>query len=111
MTRSMISPDTIWLRKTDLTDDGLFLILRVRSNIQQVIVEGADGGSHIEYEYDENEVRYLVPDGVYTVTDLQNLIAEEAANINQKSTREKAWKEIHAKPLEELRGNLEEKTV
>ena len=106
MTRSMVSPDTIWLRKTDLTDDGLLLILRVRSNIHQVTVEDADGGSHTEYEYDENEVRYPVPDGVYTVTDLQNLITAEAANINQKSGREKAWKDIHAKPIEELRKTV-----
>jgi hypothetical protein len=100
----MVSPDTIWLRKTELTDNGLFLILRVRSNIQQITVKDADGGdSHTEYEYDENEVRYPVPDGVYTVIDLQNLIAAEAANINQKSIREKAWKEIHARPIKELR--------
>ncbi|MFA5401504.1 MAG: hypothetical protein WC359_13725 [Dehalococcoidia bacterium] len=99
----MVSPDTIWLRKTELTEDGLFLILRVRSNIRQITVEDADGGSHIEYEYDENEVRYPVPDGVYTVTDLQNLIAAEAANISQKSARDKAWKELNAKPIDELR--------
>ena len=103
MTRSMISPDTIYLRKTELTDDGLFLILRVRSNIQQATVEDTDGGNHTEYEYDENEIRYPVPESVYTVIDLQNLIAAEAANINQKSVREKAWKEIHARPIGELR--------
>ena len=106
MVRSMINPDTIWLRKTELTGDGLLLILRVRSNIQQVIVEDADSGSHTEYEYDENEVRYPVPDGVYTVTDLQNLIAAEVASINQKSVREKAWKDIHARPIEELRKTV-----
>lgn len=106
MTRSMVSPDSIWLRKTELTDDSLFLILRVRSNIKQVTVEDVDGGSHTEYEYDENEIRYPVPEGVYTVTDLQNLIAVEAANINQKSVRDKAWKEIHAKPIEELRKTV-----
>ena len=106
MTRSMISPDTIWLRKTELTDDSLFLILRVRSNIQQVTIENGDGGSHTEYEYDENEIRYPVPDSVYTVADLQNLIAVEAANINQKSVREKAWKKIHARPVEEMRKTV-----
>ena len=105
MTRSMVSPDTIWLRKTDLTDNGLFLILRVRSNIKQITID-TDGSSHTEYEYDENEVRYPVPDGVYTITDLQNLIAAEAANINQKSVREKAWKEIHARPIEDLRKTV-----
>jgi len=103
MTRSMINPDTIWLRKTELTDSGLFLILRVRSNIKQITVESGDGNSHSEFEYDESEIRYPVPDGVISILDLQNLISAEAANITKKATEEKAWKEIHAKPIEELR--------
>jgi len=106
MTRSMISPDTIWVRKTEFTDIGLLLVLRVRSNIKQVTVEDMDGRSHIEFEYDEMEVRYPVPDKVTTVLDLQNLISMEAVNVTQKAIKEKAWKEIHAKPVEELRKTV-----
>jgi len=99
----MISPDTIYLRKTELTDDGLFLILRVRSNIQQATVEDTDGGNHTEYEYDENEIRYPVPEGVTSVADIQNLISTDTSVVISKAGREKAWQEIHAKPIEELR--------
>ena len=103
MTRSMVSPEPIWLRKTELTDSGLFLILRVRSNIKQVTVEGMDGESHLEYEYDETETRYPVPEGVTSVADIQNLILADASVVISKAGREKAWKEIHAKPIEDLR--------
>ena len=106
MTRSMISPDTIWIRKTELTDVGMFLVLRVRSNIKQVTVEDMEGKSHIEFEYDETEVRYPVPDGVTSILDLQNLISTEAVNITKKATKEKAWKEIHAQPIENLRKTV-----
>ena len=103
MTRSMVSPDTIWLKKTELTDSGLFLILRVRSNIKQVTVEGMDGESHLEYEYDETETRYPVPEGVTSVADIQNLISTDTPVVISKAGREKAWQEIHAKPIEDLR--------
>jgi len=106
MTRSMISPDTIWVRKTELTDIGLLLVLRVRSNIKQVTVEDMEGRSHIEFEYDETEVRYPVPDEVTTISALKDLVSREAANITQKATKEKAWKEIQAKPIEELRKTV-----
>jgi len=108
MTRSMISPDTIWLRKTELTDDGLFLFLRVRSNIKQVTVEDMDGKSHFEFEYDEIEIRYPVPEGVTSVADIQNLLSANVAVITSKATKKKAWQEIHAKPIEELRGKVVE---
>ena len=103
MTRSTISPDTIWLKKTEMIDDQLYLILRVRSNIKQVTVEGMDGESHLEYEYDETETRYPVPEGVTSVADIQNLISTDTSVVISKAGREKAWQEIHAKPIEELR--------
>ena len=102
MTRSMVSPDTIWLRKTELTDSGLFLVLRVRSNIKEVSIED-EKGSHIEYEYDETETRYQAPDTLLSVADIKTLLSVEVANITKKASKEKAWKEIHAKPIEELR--------
>ncbi len=103
MVRSMISPDTIWLRKTELTDEGLFLVLRVRSNIKQVSVEDSAGGSHIEYEYDEVETRYQAPDTLSSATDVQRLLAVKSAEITLKAGIKKAWKEIHATPIEKLR--------
>ena len=108
MVRSMINPDIIWLRKTELTDDGLFLILRVRTNIKQVTVEDMKEGGHTEYEYDEEEVRYPVPDGVTSAAGIQNLLSTEAANIIQKATRVMVWKEIHTQPIEELRQTIKE---
>lgn len=103
MVRSMISPDTIWLRKTELTDGVLFLVLRVRSNVKQVTIEDSQGGSHIEYEYDEVETRYQAPDTLSSVADVQSLLAVKSADIILKAGREKAWGEIHATPIEQLR--------
>jgi len=103
MTRSMVSPDTIWLRKTELADSGLFLVLRARSNIKQVTVDDMDGESHLEYEYDETETRYPVPEGVSSVADIQNLISANTAMIISKGDNEKAWREINVMPVDELR--------
>jgi len=106
MTRSTINPENIWLRKTEMIDDRLYLILKVRSNIKQVEVKGINEETHTEYEYDETEISYPVPDGVTTIAELKNLISVEAVGINQKATREKAWKEIHAGPIEGLRKTV-----
>jgi hypothetical protein len=99
----MISPEPIWLRKTELTDEGLFLILRVRSNVKQVNVEDASGERHVEYDYDEKEIRYQVPEGVSSLTDLQGLISTKAADIISKATIRKRWEEIQDKPIDDLR--------
>lgn len=103
MTRSMIKPESIWLRKTELTDEGLFLILRVRSNVKQLNVEDTSGETHVEYDYDEKEIRYQVPEGVSSLTDIDSLILTKAADIVSKATTRKRWEEIQAKPIEELR--------
>ncbi len=106
MIRSTISPDIIWLRKTELTDDGLFLILRVRSNIKQVTVEDMEGATHTEFEYDEEEIRYQVPDTVTSVAGIKTLLSDKEANITLKATEKKARRKIHAQPIEELRKSI-----
>jgi len=115
MTKSTVNPEPIWLKKTELTNDSLFLVLRVRSNIKQVTVEDMDGKSHIEFEYDEAEIRYPVPEGVTSVADIQNLILADGTLISSKAATKKAWKDIHAKPIEDMRKiitpSVLEKTV
>jgi len=103
MTRSTVNPGTIWLRKTELSDAGLFLVLRVRSNIRQITVEDEGGGSHIEYEYDEIETRYPVPDTVLSPDDIKAILVDKEAEITSKAGKEKVWREIHARPVAELR--------
>ncbi|MDP2730317.1 MAG: hypothetical protein Q8O55_07535 [Dehalococcoidales bacterium] len=103
MVRSMISPDTIWLRKTELTDGVLFLVLRVRSNIKQVTVNDSQGGNHVEYEYDEVETKYQAPDTLSSAADVKSLLTVPSADILLKAGKEKAWAEINARPIEELR--------
>ena len=106
MTRSMINPEAIWLRKTELTDSGLFLILRVRSNVKQVTVEDEKEGSHFEYEYDEVEMKYQVHDTLSSAADIKDFILAKTADIVLQGTREKAWKEINDTPIEELRKTI-----
>lgn len=106
MVRSMISPGTIWLRKTELTDGILFLVLRVRSNIKEVTVQDSAGGSHTEYEYDEVETRYQAPDTLSSFADVQSLLVAKTNEIILKASKEKAWEKIHATPIEELRQSI-----
>ena len=103
MTRSMVKPEAIWLRKTELTDDGLFLLIRVRSNIKQITVGDSDKEKHIEFEYDENEIRYQVPERVKSLAEIQSLITANATDIFSKANTRKAWEDIQAQPIDELR--------
>jgi len=106
MTRSAVQPETIWVRKKELTDDGLFLILKVRSNIHQVTVEDMDGESHIEYKYDEEEIRYQVPDGITTSAEIKSLLGTEEDNLVQIADRNKVRKAIYGEPIEMLRQTI-----
>ena len=107
MVRSNIRPETIWLRKTEMKDDQLYLILRVRTNIKEVpVLNEKDGTEVIHYDYDETEVRYPVPENTTTMEGIQALITAEAAAIEAKSSRETAWKAIAAKPVADIREAL-----
>jgi hypothetical protein len=99
-------PDTIWLRKTVYVDDQLYLILRIRSNVVEVQKDNMDGQKFTQYEYDEYEVRYKVPDNITTSDNLMAFIAREQVNIDAKISKETAWKAIAVKPIDELRSKL-----
>lgn len=58
--RSTVLPEEMWVRKTEIINDQLFLVLRVRSDINQVEVDDMDGKNHNEYEYEEVEISYPV---------------------------------------------------
>ena len=103
MTRSAVIPETVWVRKKELTDDGLFLILRVRANIHQVTVEDMDGESRTEYEYDEEEIKYQVPDGITTSAEIKTLLGTEEPNLIQTARRKGVQKSIYAESIEKLR--------
>ena len=104
MVRSNIRPETIWLRKTEMKDDQLYLILKVRTNIKEVpVLNEKDGTEVTHYDYDETEVRYPVPEGVTTLDAIKTLIANETAAINAKAAKETAWKAINTKPVADIR--------
>jgi hypothetical protein len=107
MVRSNVLPNAIWLRKTEIVNDQLYLILRVRSNVTEVPVEDMRREKVTHYDYDETEVRYPVPDGVTEMTDIQSLIANEATNIIIKATQTRKWQYIHALPLAEMREGIQ----
>lgn len=99
-------PDTIWVRKKELTNDGFYLILRVRSNIHQITVEDMDGESHTEYEYDEGELRYQVSDDITTSAEIKSLLETEKANLIQKAGRVKVQTALYAEQIENIRETI-----
>lgn len=107
MVRSNVLPNAIWLRKTEMVSDQLFLILRVRSNITEVPVENMEGGMVTHYDYDEVEVRYPVPEGVTELTDINNLITNEADKISTKASQTVKWQSINAIQVNEIRKGFD----
>lgn len=106
MVRSNVKPKTIWLRKTEMDNGQLYLILKIRSNIHEILVDDSKGGQVTHYEYDEIEIRYQVPEGVSTNEDIKTLIANEATKINAKAAQEQSWKAISAQSVDDLRKVL-----
>jgi hypothetical protein len=57
---SAVQQDSIWIKDKK----GLDLTLRIRWNEKQITKTDMDGKERIEYEYDEQEIIYTIPDNV-----------------------------------------------
>ena len=76
MVRSTIKPSQIWLRRKD----GNILTFRVRWNTHTVEVEDMEG-SHIEYEYEEREIKHALPDDITTVVAFRKYIKSKVSEL------------------------------
>ena len=76
MVRSTVEPPQIWLRRKD----GNILTFRVRWNIHTVRIEDMEG-SHIEYEYEEREIKHTLPDNITTVTAFKTYMRDKSTEL------------------------------
>jgi hypothetical protein len=112
MVRSTIKPNTLWLRRID----GNILTLRVRWDIHTVEVEDMEG-KHTEYEYDEREIKYTLPEDITTVTAFKEYMMDKAPELlvqaKQVVVKEKPkhWQLRKLAEVEELKKALPEKGI
>ena len=76
MTRSTVSPESIFIRKIENNTTHLL----IRWNVKEITIDD-DIGSHIEYEYDEQKLTATIPDDVMTPNDLQKWITENSSDL------------------------------
>lgn len=88
LTRSTINPQPIWVRKIDRNSGKLESVLRVRWNIHTVEIDDMDGSKHTEYEYDECEIRNVLPPEVSSKEDFLTYIKANKAAILSKAKKE-----------------------
>lgn len=121
MPRSMVEPETVWLRKIEESSEGLTAILRIRWDVHTVEVEDMDGEGHSEYEYEEQEITEKLPSSVDSKKALADYISKnkdklldtarkEAEKVVEKKTKTEE-KQVEKPPqwherIEELRGIL-----
>ncbi len=106
--RSAIRPDTIWLRRIDFDENGVYLVLHVRSDIRQFTevdteTDMGDGTPHVVFEYDEEEIRHLLPSGISSAAGIKAHIAGNRAAIEKAVTEKKARDAICLLGIEECR--------
>ena len=58
MVRSAIEPNWYFLKEIEQKDDGIEFVLRLRWNVHPVTIEDLEGGTHTEYEYDEQILKH-----------------------------------------------------
>ena len=57
MTIGSVKPEEIWIRRQDIENDGLHLILRIRWNIQEEQISNPDDReTHTEWIYEDEEL-------------------------------------------------------
>jgi len=117
--RSTVKPALVWLRNIVKESDGLKAYVRYRWEISPVVLEDMDGESHIEYEYDEQEILVDIPDSIVKAKDLakylkKSNLLEEAKRLEILPAENVIVKEIEIpilplwyEDIEEIRKQLE----
>lgn len=95
MVRSAVKPQEIWIRKREIREDGLYLICRVRWDIQEDTYTDEESGETVtEYTYQEEEVAIkseyeggspVTPATVDTEDKLQKFVRDNASRIIEKA--------------------------
>lgn len=81
LVRSTINPKSIWVRKIEKSSDGLVAVFRVRWNVRNIESEDMDGKTHSEYEYDEQELKQILPVTINSVDDLISYVKVNKASL------------------------------
>ena len=101
MVRSAVRPDEIFLRNKLKEGDDLYLILKIRTNIKEVLIT-SDKDSRQEFEYDEYEIKYKVPDAESIEEVKQSILTQRDTIIS----RVKIKQELSELPIDNLREKL-----
>ena len=102
---SSVEPDVIWPRKTALENNQLYLVLRVRTNIEEIAID-MDGESRTQYQYDEIEIKYPVGSDCVTQDDISNYIVEHTNDILELANVQDAWEIINKSDIHNLRDKV-----
>ena len=101
MVRSVVRPDEIFLRDKLKEGDDLYLILKIRTNIKEASIV-SDEGSRQEFEYDEYEIKYKVPD-VSSIEEVkQSILTQRDTIISSVKTKQ----ELSGLSIDSLREKL-----
>jgi len=102
---SNVMPDAIWLRKTEIDNSQLYLVLKVRSNIVEVQAEDPDGQLVTQYEYDEIEIKYPASTTCRTAADIASYILDKSVDILALADVQGDWEAINASDVHNLRND------
>ena len=102
---SNVMPDAIWLRKTEIDNSQLYVVLKVRSNIVEVQAEDPDGKLVTQYEYDEVEIKYPVSVECRTAADIASYILDKSVDILALADVQGDWEAINASDVHNLRND------
>ena len=82
MTRSTVKPSEIWLKSIEPKGEGLQVTFGVAWNIRTIKIDNI-GETHIEFEYDEQEIEWELPNEINSKKILKSYLEENKQNIIQ----------------------------
>jgi len=92
---SAIKPDVIWVRKIEKKGDDVFLVIRVRTDIKEIVIKGEEG-SRVEWECDEVEIYYPVNPASVTIEDVKAFVTVKMKDTGAVE-KEAVWKDVCGK--------------
>jgi len=104
--KSAVQPAWYWLDRIKKKEGRLALILRIRWNVHQVIVEDMDKQSHTEYEYDEQIIAHVLAQKIakdevisYIETHQDELLTEAQAIAGEAAIADEDINEVRKQPV------------
>jgi len=98
---SSVEPDVIYLRKTEIVNSQLYLVLKVRSNIESIFVD-----DQIQWKYSEVEIKYPVKSDCLSEDQIANYILDNYSSICNLANAQKSWENINKESIKSDRLRL-----